>query len=235
MKKTLLIPIILIAISVHGYSQTKNFIHQPYIETTASVDSMVVPDRIYMDIVITEKDTKGKISVEELESKMETTLKSLGINTAEDLVLADATSNFHKYFLKSKDVHKSKAYSLLVNDAKSAGKAIIALEKMDISNVRLNRVEYSGFENLKSELMAMAVTKAKNQAEKMVKTINQQVGKAIYISNNLSENEIYGLQGTIYGFTSKLRANRYEDDFVADIEFQKIKVASSVNVKFILE
>jgi hypothetical protein len=69
----------LIAISNTVFSQTKNFIDLPYIETSAKVDTLVMPDRVYLTIILTEKDTKGKISVEELEEKMINRLTSIGI------------------------------------------------------------------------------------------------------------------------------------------------------------
>ena len=34
------------------YSQTKNFIDQPYIEVKASVDTLVIPDKIFMKIIL---------------------------------------------------------------------------------------------------------------------------------------------------------------------------------------
>ena len=51
------------------FSQEKNFIDLPYLETSAKCDTLVTPDRIFLKIVISEKDTKGKISVEELETR----------------------------------------------------------------------------------------------------------------------------------------------------------------------
>tara|TARA_A100001011_G_scaffold226850_1_gene234956 strand:+ start:1437 stop:1673 length:237 start_codon:yes stop_codon:yes gene_type:complete len=44
--------------------QTKNFIDQPYLETTAKVDTLIKPDIIYLGILIREKDERNKISVE---------------------------------------------------------------------------------------------------------------------------------------------------------------------------
>jgi len=58
--------------------QTKNFIDQPYLETTAKVDSLVKPDIIYLDILLQEKDNRNKVSVEELENKMAIKLELLG-------------------------------------------------------------------------------------------------------------------------------------------------------------
>ena len=113
---------IIALLSLQGYSQEKNFIDQPYLETTAIVDTLVVPDRIYLSILITEKDTRGRTSVEELENRMNTKLIGLGIDTKKQLTLSDVTSNFKKYFLKGTDVLKNKAYTLLVYDAERTTK-----------------------------------------------------------------------------------------------------------------
>ena len=100
------------------FSQTKNFIDQPYLETSAKADTLVTPDRIYLDILISEKDTKDKKSIEELEILMEERLKSIGIDIKKQLTLNDLASNFKKYFLKNTDILKTKSYSLIVYDAK---------------------------------------------------------------------------------------------------------------------
>ena len=220
--------ILLAFYSLTAFSQTKNFIDQPFIETKATVDTLVTPDRIYLSILINEQDTKGKISVEEQENKMAVKLRSLGIDLDKQLMLSDLGSNFKKYFLKSQDIQKSKSYSLLVFTAKVAGDVIQSLEKIGISNVNLERTEYSKLEQLKLELKSKAISKAKLQAEYLVTPLDQKVGPAIHISDKF--NQIY-------------RANQLDDVVVRgyaknkefesiDIEFKKIEVASEVQVKF---
>ncbi|MFT7033181.1 MAG: hypothetical protein ACJA2S_001684 [Cyclobacteriaceae bacterium] len=231
-KKNILLTIA-IAHSLVGFSQQKNFIDQPFIETNAQVDTLITPDRIYLNILVMEKDTKGKTSVEELESKMESTLKRLGINTKENLTLNDLASNFRKYFLKQQDVHKSKAYTLMINDAQTAGRVIIALEKIDISNVSFDRTEYSKMEDLQLILKSKAVIKARKQANYLSSPLGQKLGPAIYISDQSSNNY---LQGRASGLQIRGYAADKEKQFKpADIEFQKIKVECSVAVKFKLE
>ncbi|AXT19338.1 DUF541 domain-containing protein [Flavobacteriaceae bacterium AU392] len=233
MKKVTLI-IFLLLITISGYSQTKNFIDQPYLETNASVDTLVVPDKIYLSILITEKDTKGKIAVEELEQKMNIKLKSLGIDTKEQLFLSDAASNFKRYFLKKKDVLKNKAYTLIVYDALTAGKVIVGLESIEISNINLIKTEFSKIEELKLELKQKAIIKAKTQAEMLLKPLNQKLGRAIHISDlsNYNNNQYLA------------RNKGYElNEFVVngsinqpiDIEFQKIKIQSTIGIKFSIE
>jgi len=234
MKKIGLLLIIAL-LSLQGYSQEKNFIDQPYLETTAIVDTLVVPDRIYLSILITEKDTRGRTSVEELENRMNTKLIALGIDTKKQLTLSDVTSNFKKYFLKGTDVLKNKAYTLLVYDAETAGKVIVGLESIEISNVHLNKTEYSKLEQLKIELKQKAVLKAKKQAESMLKPLNQNVGKALYISD-LNSNITNALQGRVAGIQirgySSYKAEEYKP---IDIEFEKIKIESAVTIKFGIE
>ena len=161
----------------------------------------------------TEKDTKNRTSVEELESKMNLKLKSLGIITEKQLTLNDLTSNYKKYFLKQQEILKTKSYSLVVYDAKTASKVIAALEEEEISNVSLEKTEYSKTEQLLLILKGKAIVKAKNTAIALTKPLNQKVGNAIYISDsnstvsNMLSGRVPGVQ--IRGFASFKAENDY--------------------------
>ena len=87
MKKAILFSLIIFCVNF-TFAQ-KNFIDQPFVETTAKVDSLVIPDRIYISINLNEADSKNKKSVEEQERLLESTLKKLNINTEKDLSLLD--------------------------------------------------------------------------------------------------------------------------------------------------
>ncbi|RLZ09106.1 SIMPL domain-containing protein [Faecalibacter macacae] len=217
------------------FAQEKNFIDQPFIETAAKVDTLVSPDRIYLTIILSEKDSKNKISVEELENKMASKLTSLGIDLKKQLSMQDLASNFKKYFLKQQDIVKAKSYSLLVYDAQTASKVIVGLENESISNVYLDRTEYSKLEELKLDLKSKAILKAKTIAKAMTEPIGQKVGSAIYISDHTTSN--YGLAGAAPGIVvrgmSKMKVNETYQPL--DIEFDKINVEASVNAKFKIE
>ncbi|MEM7381765.1 MAG: SIMPL domain-containing protein [Bacteroidota bacterium] len=215
-----------------GQAQTKNFIDKPYLETSALYTTTVVPDKIFLSILITEADTKGKTSVEELENKMAAKLKSLGIDIKKQLTLEDLASNFQKYFLRKKDVLKNKSYTLLVYDAETAGKVILGLESIDISNVQLAKTEYSKLEELKIELRGKAVAKAKTQAEALLKPLDQKAGKALYISD-MNTNLRGAFDVRSRNVKMAYTTARQESEFQPlDIEFEKITVESSVTVYF---
>ncbi|MBP6073515.1 MAG: SIMPL domain-containing protein [Flavobacterium sp.] len=228
--------LILLIIATKSISQTKTFIDLPYIETSAKVDTLVIPDRIYLNISITEKDTKGKVSVEELESKMNEKFKSMGINVETQLSLNDLGSNYKKYFFKQQDILKNKNYTLLLYDAKISGEVLIALEEMEISNVVLEKTEYSKADKMILTLKTKAIEKAKNQAIAMAKPLNQKVGNAIFISDYNAE-ILRGLAGSVSGIrirgANSISAKK--EYLPADIEFEKIKIETEINVKFKLE
>ena len=234
MKKIILL--LLIIITAKSFSQTKTFIDLPYIETSAKVDTLVIPDRIYLNILITEKDTKGKISVEELESKMNEKFKSMGINVETQLSLNDLTSNYKKYFLKQQDILKNKNYTLVLYDAKISGKVLIALEEIEISNVSLEKTEYSKSDQMMLILKTKAIEKAKNQALAMVKPLSQKIGNAIFISDfNNVERMLSGSVAGIQIRGSKSLSYSNSGFIPADIEFAKIQIETELNVKFKLE
>ncbi len=229
--KKLVCVLFLTTVMLSAKAQNKNFIDQPYIETRVSVDTLVAPDKIYLSILITEKDTKGKTSVEELENKMAKELKSLNIDIKKQLKLNDLSSNFKKYFLKKQDVLKSKSYSLEVFDAKTAGAVIVALEQIGVGNVNLEKTEYSKMDNLTLALKKTAMVKAKNQAKIMLSAVGQNLGAVIHISD--VNNQVYRyLQGKAAGIQVYDAAPAAENYKPIAIEFDKIKVETELYVKF---
>ena len=211
-----------------GFTQTKNFIDQPYLETTAKVDSLVKPDRIYLSILIQEKEDRNKTSVESQEKLLADVLESLNIDLKKQLKIEDLASNYKKYFLKKKSVLKSKAYELVVYDGLTASKVLIHLEAQGISNVHLSKTEYSKTEALKMTLRSKAILKAKAQAMALVTPLDQQLGKAIYISEKYYNN-FYNPRNE---HMKMLYAVDMEVEAPIDIEFSDIKIESEVMVKF---
>ena len=234
MKKFLFI-ILLVSAFNSSQAQTKNFIDQPYVETNGNADTAITPDEIYIKIVISESDTKNKVSVEDLEAKMVDALKSLGINTEKDLKTSDVASNFKYYLLKSKDVLKTKQYILKVTDAVTATKVIGQLEDLSIANTSVEHVDYSRMEDLKNDLRTKAVENARMRALALTKPLNQTLGTAIYIGEVV--NPDYGMRGSqlnevvVVGYGTA----RGQSPELPKIDFEKIKVTTIVNVKFILK
>ena len=231
MRKTFLFSFLLL-MAINLYGQSKNYLDQPYLETNASADTLVVPDRIYLGITIRESDTKDRRSVEELENKMVAALKAIGINTDDQLMLSNLDSNFKNYFLKKTGVLKSKSFTLLVYDGLTAGKAIQSLENNNIANVNFQKAEVSNIEELQLALRKKAVENAVTQAKSMLEPLGQSLGKALYISD-LNTGIVYGWQNRMASMeVAMARSDQYEP---VNVDFEKVKISSNVNVKFAIE
>ena len=227
MKNTLLL-FTLLAMATTTFSQSKNFLDVPYLETSARVDTLVTPDKIYLSITIQEKDSRGRKSVEEQENRMAQRLKALGIDLDKQLVIKDLSSNFKKYFLRGKEVLKSKQYSLLVYDGLTAGKVMAALEDIDIANTYLEKTEYSKMDELELELKSRAVKKAQGKANALTEPLGQKVGMAIHIVDHSQPHYPRYNQPRMQAM-AKMDVAEAEP---LDIDFEKIRVETTVNVKF---
>lgn len=230
--KKVIIPIIGLLFSTAIFAQSKSFLDVPYLETSAQVDTLVTPDKIYLNITIQEKDSKGRNSVEEQENKMAQRLKALGVDLDKQLVIKDLSSNFQKYFLRGKEVLKSKQYSLLVYSGKQAGEVLMALEQLDIANAFLEKTEYSKMDELELELKTRAVKKAKQKANALTKPLGQKVGPAIHIADN--SQPYYPRYNQAPMMEMKAVSSDMGQAQPLDIDFEKIKVETTVNVKFAL-
>lgn len=228
--------LLLLLVPISALAQEKNFIDQPYLEISTKVDTTVIPDRIYISIIIKESDSKGKKSTEELEKLLINKLEQLNIDTKKNLSLINYSSNYKNYFLKSQDILKSKHYNLITPDAITAGEVLYELESIGISNIYIEKTEYSRKEELESELNSKAILKAKKNALRLLIPINQKVGKALFISNTTNSNFIKALQSRIPGMNvSAGSGTPGNSKKVTEIEFEKIKFETSILVRFAIE
>jgi len=218
-------------------AQQKNFIDQPYLEVTGSADSLVTPNEISIKILLAEKDSKDKVSVEDLEIKMVNALKALGIDLDKDLSTTDMASNFKSYLLKNKDILKTKQYIVKVGDGLTASKVFINLEQLGISNTSIEKVTHSNLENIKNIIRTKAVENARTRALAIVKPLQQNIGSAIQISDNEPYYMNQQLQGRVAGITLRGNSSLQEVSManIPKIEFEKINVTANIQVKFILK
>lgn len=226
--------IIAICLSLSSFSQTKTFLDLPYIEVNGSADTLVTPNEIFIKITIAEVDVKNKISLEDQERKMVAGLKSLGINTEKNLTMSDMHSNFRFYVLKQKDVMKSKEYVLKVGDAVLATKVFIKLEDLGISNASVERVGHSEIEHLKNLCRTKAMVNAIQKANALTKPLQATVGAPLHITDYSDDGEPDQRPMPVMRMKMMAMSDAAPEE-LPEINFEKIKISLSINVKFQLK
>jgi uncharacterized protein len=209
----------------------KSFLDQNYIEVQGKATVKVVPDLIYMRIQISEKQ-KNRVDMEAKERKMLDDLKVIGIPSS-DIVIKDLASNFREKVFPGDNIVISKVYLLLVHDGKTANKVISDMEQLEISNIRIDRLDHTRISEFKKEAGMAAMVAAKSKAESMATSIGQAIGRAIHIEElyNTSPGRVH--DNTSVAFKGEISTS--PDFFVTDLDFDEIKIEYTVQAKFELK
>jgi len=231
MKTTIFI--MLFSFTVWGFSQTgeKNFIDQNYIEVIGKAEMEIPPNLIYISINLNEKEMKGKISIEEMERKMITKLTEIGVDIEKELVVKDLASNFKFFLMLQTDIIQTKEYILTVHDAKTAAKVFIELQKIDISNLNINKLDHTEIEQYRKEVKVLAIKAAKEKAESLAMAVDQSTGRALYIQELGADYSSEQVANVLLRGAPGLVASAA----MPDLEFEKIKIGYSIKVRFELK
>ena len=67
-----------------------------YIQVNGRAEKEITPDEFYLQVVINERDSKGRISVESQQRDMIAALRKLGVDVEKQLKVANLSSEFFK-------------------------------------------------------------------------------------------------------------------------------------------
>ncbi len=202
-----------------------------YIQVNGRAEREIAPDEFYLQIVINERDSKGKVSVESQQRDMIAALKRLGVNVEKQLKVANLSSEFFK---KNTSVATAK-YQLQLGSSAEVGKVWQALDGLGISNVSILKVSHSQLERYKSEVRVEAMRNAKQNAATLAEAIGQTIGKCFYVYD--SNNDVMPV---FYNNMAVMRSAKAFDaaEAIAEeepLDFKTIKLQYSVQAKFVLE
>ena len=202
-----------------------------YIQVNGRAEKEITPDEFYLSVIINERDSKGKISVESQQRDMIAALKRLGVNVEKQLKVANLSSEFFK---KNTSVATAK-YQLQLGSSAEVGKVWQALDGLGISNVSILKVSHSQLERYKSEVRVEAMRNAKQNAATLAEAIGQTIGKCFYVYD--SNNDVMPV---FYNNMAVMRSAKAFDAAEAaaeeePLDFKTIKLQYSVQAKFVLE
>lgn len=235
--KTFFIVIALtITTSIFGQIKTVNE-EKPYIEVTGTAEKEVIPDEIYINIIIREKYVnREKVTIEAQEEKLKAVLKEIGVDIS-NLSLADANADYVKVKWQTKDVLTKKDYSLKVSDATTLGQVFQQLSKLEINDAYVSKVDHSKIDSLKKETRITAIKAAKEKADYLLSAIDEQTGKPLVITENsniIQKARYESMALSNISSVASMTAGLYqeEDKLKNEIQFQKIKITATIYVKF---
>ena len=135
-----------------------------------------------------------------------------------------------------------KEYVLTTHSAKQASQVMVELEKLGISNIRVTKVDHTKIEEYKSQVRINATKSAREKAEGIAKALNQEIGRAIHISEQepvMDFSRNYTAQDRYYSLKATGAVHRAVD-FIPEnespnVNFETIKIEYNIFVKFELK
>jgi uncharacterized protein YggE len=225
MKRILLTLVAVIALAVSASAQADL---RPTVSVNGQAKITAPLDEIFLSITLKESDSKGKIDLEQQRVAMLRALRKCGINTEEQLRLADMASSF----FKRKGSLASSQYELKVGSAEEARKVFEALDDAGIANVNIARATCSKIEEYRSEARREAIRNAKARAEELATAIGQSIG-ACYEINDYSNSQPVVYRANMLT-KSAMADGLVEERAEPEVEFKPIEINYSVSAKFIL-
>lgn len=231
MKKLLIISLVLL-ISAITSAQEKNFLDVNYVEVTTKADTEVVPDKIYLSVIISEKENKGKISVEKQEKEMIKILRGIGIDAEKNLSVSDMTGFYQKYILRKSQILAEKQYQLIVPSAEVMANVFASLESVGISDIKIIKSEVSDIDRVKEDVMKKAALKARKQADIIAGALGREIDRVVYFQSY----DNFGSAATRYARQEVLAYSKVADTAEEVVpEFEKIRVEHTIYVRFSLK
>ncbi len=233
--KKLLLTLAALAAVVSLAAQEKNFIDQNYIEINGRAEREVTPDEIYVNIVINEKDNKGKTSVDQQQRDMFRQLQGLGIDLEKDLAVQDMSSDLQTFLLRKNTVYAAKSYQLKLTTATQLAQVFQQLNGIGISDISIARTALSNIDQLREEVRVEAVQNAQKSARALAGAVGRNLGKALYIQDYGYNNiRAYGSNMLMAKSAVTMEADMARVEQQPQLEFQKIKLEHTVMIRFAL-
>ncbi len=224
--KKLILMVAAVLMSVAALADNPSFI-----QVTGKAVKEFTPNEYYVKIVINERDSKGKITVEEQQRQMISTLKRLGVDIEKQLLFADMSGEF----FKKKTSVASASYQLKLASAKEVAEVQQALVDLGLSSVYLERVSHSDLEKFKHEVRRASVVNARECAEELAEALGQKAGRCFYIND--SNYDITPRYNNMLRMNTRAYDDMaFEEETVEEpsIEFKSIKIEYSIQARFVL-
>ncbi len=244
MKKTFLVIALCLAIDfVYGQQPAANPFPKT-ISVSGSAEMEIVPDEIYVNIVLREYQKRGE-SKKELDALKNDFLAACKTGNIPDSTISIVSYTGYNDYLglrkkkKSPDLFASITYQVKFSNSKQMDELVDKLDDEATQSFNIVNTSHSKMTEFRKQLKTQAVIAAKNKATYLTDAINEKLGAAITIKEP-NETGI-GVTGRVRNFASQAIVSyesneRYDGNAnTIEVDFKKIKLRYEVDVIFALQ
>lgn len=242
-----LISTVLVAfvMTMQVFGQPTEPVKQKTINVTGVAEMEVIPDEIYVHVLLREYDRKGgsKTDLETIKNAFLKAALSIGIKENEISVLNYQTYDQNYWWIrknkkKNPDMKAGITYEIKMNSTRKLDELVQKLDDEATENFYISRVEHSKIDEFKKQLKIQAVKVAREKANYLAEAINEKAGEAITI-NEPNEISIYpqpmfaNLKSSMA--LASMDAENGGQQETTNIDFKKLKLKFEVSAVFALK
>jgi uncharacterized protein YggE len=228
MKKSFLITFLLTSVCSFGQVELP-LPQKPFIEVTGTASREVIPDKIFISIILSDKVIDNeKYTIEAQEGKLKKSLTKINIDL-NNLFLSDAASEITRDKKKETGFKVTKEFTLQVKNSDEVSKVFKELYAINIKESSILKTESSKIDSLRKEVRIAAIKAAKNKAEYLLAAIGEQIDKPLEVRE---QEDIPYYRDNISNNTSfNVRLND-TDNKPNETNFQKFTIKFSYYIKY---
>jgi uncharacterized protein YggE len=236
-----LIALVATLLSLNLHAQIERNPFPKTITVNGSAEMEVVPDEIYVQVILREyeKKGKGKIDIETIKRDFLSHLKKVGIH--DSLISIAAYDGYNenpwpwwRKRNKKDELYASISYEIKLKSSKQVDDIVSGLDDEATQDFFIQRTALTKIAELRKQLKIAAVKSAKEKAEYLSAAINEKVGEAV----NINEPHEYHVPFyNVRTSNSKMREGMATDMAATTepVDFRKIKLRYDVTVVFALK
>lgn len=229
--------LLFIAVFATTFSNAQNVPDHPYIEVVGKSEMLVMPDQIYVSIVLKDKEKGKKLTTTDQQlDVLKAKLESLNIPLSK-LSLAHSSADYIRVKFRKKGVKNKASYRLILKNAKEVSDVFKMLDEVNVYQAHITEVTHSKIVHLQKEMRISAVQAAREKADYLLKELDAKRGLPLVVreeNNSMSYRANSRYSNNIS--MSSLNVNHEKVSMKnGQIGFRKIKVVAQVYVKFLIK
>jgi uncharacterized protein YggE len=230
MKRPIVIFLLLVITAVSVNAQTAT-VKEKLIEVSGSAEMEVLPDEIYLSILLREyMNDKSKVRLDEIDKHFMKVLNELKIDK-KDLAIESAAGFYNWDYHKQKgtDFLASKTYLLKLTDLNGYNRLMERLDNKGIHHIYLQRTSHSKIEEYRQKVKIDALKAAKEKAKLMLESIGEQMGEVMFIKET-GNDAYYPMQRAM--LSNVAMDGSMPQELANEFDVQKIKIRYEVMATF---
>lgn len=143
----------------------------------------IVPDEIYMRVVLTEfTKEKKKYTIEELETGLINFVEKTTALPRVNIKMDDVDASVIALKRKQKDAVITKTYEVKYSNFKQANQLLAAIDSLNCRSAYLSRLSHSKMDEYKRQIKINAAKAAQEKASYLLEALGQKLGKPVLVN-----------------------------------------------------